>query len=156
MDHELCSSPPYPAGSEASATRHGRVGIAAELINANAGPPTYRSVACTHRGADQARFHRAGQRGRSGSDVAGFESANGLRRAEAAAAEEDRDQWRRIASSKCVWRWSREVAAVIVACNEMLQMAQFGRTIRGTSNIEDGPETNLERVIAKIDFGRYS
>ena len=50
----------------------------------------------------------------------------------------------------------REVAAVIVACNEMVQMALFGRTIRGTSNIEDGPETNLERVIAKIDFGRYS
>jgi len=35
----------------------------------------------------------------------------------------------------------REVAAVIVACNEML---------------EDGLETDLERVIAKIDFGRYS
>src|SRR4029077_8259436 len=84
-----------------------RVGIAAELINGNAGPPTYRSVACTHRGADRARFHRAGQRGRSGSDVGGFESADGLRRAEAAAAEEDQDQWRRIASSKCVWHWSR-------------------------------------------------
>ena len=50
----------------------------------------------------------------------------------------------------------REIAAVIVACNEMLQMAQFGRTIRGTWNIEDGLETYLERVIAKIDFGRYS
>jgi hypothetical protein len=50
----------------------------------------------------------------------------------------------------------REVAAVIVACNEMLQMAQSGRTIRGTSNIEDGLEIDLERVIAKIDFGRYS
>jgi hypothetical protein len=50
----------------------------------------------------------------------------------------------------------REVAAVIVACNEMLQMAQSGRTIRGNSNIEDGLETDLERVIAKIDFGRYS
>ena len=49
-----------------------------------------------------------------------------------------------------------EVAAVIVACNEMLQMAQSGRTIRGTWNIEDGLETYLERVIAKIDFGRYS
>jgi hypothetical protein len=50
----------------------------------------------------------------------------------------------------------REIAAVIVACNEMLQMAQSGRTIRGTWNIEDGLETYLERVIAKIDFGRYS
>jgi hypothetical protein len=50
----------------------------------------------------------------------------------------------------------REVAAVIVACNEMLQMAQSGRTIRGTWNIEDGLETYLERVIAKSDFGRYS
>jgi len=50
----------------------------------------------------------------------------------------------------------REVAAAIVACNEMLQMAQSGRTIRGTWNIEDGLETYLERVIAKIDFGRYS
>jgi hypothetical protein len=50
----------------------------------------------------------------------------------------------------------REIAAVIVACNETLQMAQSGRTIRGTWNIEDGLETYLERVIAKIDFGRYS
>jgi hypothetical protein len=50
----------------------------------------------------------------------------------------------------------REVAAVIVACNEMLQMAQSCRTIRGALNIEDGLETDLERVIAKIDFGRYS
>ena len=43
----------------------------------------------------------------------------------------------------------REVAAVIVACNEMLQMAQFGRTIRGTSNIEDG-RTNLERASPRL------
>jgi len=50
----------------------------------------------------------------------------------------------------------REVAAIIVACNEMLQMAQSCRTIRGTLNIENGLETDLERVIAKIDFGRYS
>jgi hypothetical protein len=50
----------------------------------------------------------------------------------------------------------REVAAVIVACNEMLQMVQSCRTIRRTLNIEDGLETDLERVIAKIDFGRYS
>jgi hypothetical protein len=50
----------------------------------------------------------------------------------------------------------REVAVVIVACNEMLQMAQSCRTIRGALNIEDGLETHLERVIAKIDFGRYS
>jgi hypothetical protein len=48
----------------------------------------------------------------------------------------------------------REVAAVIVPCNEMLQMAQSGRTIRGTWNIEDGLETYLERVIAKIDYER--
>ena len=40
----------------------------------------------------------------------------------------------------------REVAAVIVACNERLQMAQSCRTIRGTSNIEDGLETDMERV----------
>jgi hypothetical protein len=50
----------------------------------------------------------------------------------------------------------REVAAVILACNEMLQMVRSCRTIRGTLNIEDGLETYLERVIAKIDFGRYS
>jgi hypothetical protein len=50
----------------------------------------------------------------------------------------------------------REVAAVIVACNEMLQMVQSCRIIRRTLNIEDGLETDLERVIAKIDFGRYS
>jgi hypothetical protein len=50
----------------------------------------------------------------------------------------------------------REVAAVIVACNQMLQVAQSCRTTRGTLNIEDGLETDLERVIAKIDLGRYS